>query len=344
LHVLTGMSARRYPTLRRRDFLGAALGGGAGLLLACQRDRSMAQPPARAPAPPERSAVAIVRPSAYPSYAAALDAALQLAGGLGFVRPGQRVLLKPAVNSGRPYPATTDPATVAVLARAVQAAGGEPFVADRTMYRRSTEAALRQTGIRDAASDARIPCLALDELPAAPLHHPLATSWRDATIRVYRAVSDADHVIDLCTPRTHFLGDFTMAMKNLVGVVYGDQRSAMHRGPLLRARLAEISLVVRPALVVMDGRQGFADGGPDTGALVRPDFIAVGTDPVAIDAVGLAFLRREGAGDRIAGASIWTLPTMARAVELGLGAPSADRIDLVGAPDALAAELRRQMG
>jgi len=329
--------------LTRRDFLGATLIGGAGLLVACDRDRPMARAQVRVPSPPGRSTVAIVRPSAYASHAQALEAALALAGGMGFVRPGERVLLKPAVNSGRPYPATTDPATVAVIARAVQAAGGEPFIAERTMYRRSTEAVLRQTGIRDAAVDARIACLALDDLPVARLHHPLATSWRDSTIGVYRAVTEADHVISLCTPRTHFLGDFTMAMKNLVGVVDGNQRSAMHRGSLLRDRLAEISLVVRPALVVMDGRQGFADGGPDSGALVRPDFIAVGTDPVAIDAVGLAFLRREGASERIAGASIWTLPMLAHAVELGLGAPSADRIDLVGLPAPLASELRREM-
>jgi uncharacterized protein (DUF362 family) len=93
----------------------------------------------------------------------------------------------------------------------------------------------------------------------------------------------------------------------------------------------------------MDGRQGFSDGGPDTGALVHPDFIAVGVDPVAIDAVGLAFLRREGPGERIAVASIWELPQLARAVELGLGATSPGDITLAGASDELAAELRREM-
>jgi uncharacterized protein (DUF362 family) len=330
-------------TLSRRELLGAALVGGTGLMLrGCRREHPVAGD-ARPTAPPERSAVAIVRPSAYPSYAEAVAAALALAGGLGFVRPGQRVLLKPAVNSGRPYPATTDAETIAVLARAIQAAGGEPFIAERTMYRRSTATALRETGIRDAAADARIPCLALDDHPVAALHHPLATSWRESTIRVYRAVTEADHVVNLCTPRTHFLGDFTMALKNLVGVVDGEQRWAMHRGEQLRARLAEISLVVRPALVLMDGREGFADGGPDSGDLVRPDFLAVGTDPVAIDAVGLAFLRREGAGARIARGSIWELPTLARAAELGIGVASGERIDLVGAPPSLAAQLRRQM-
>ena len=175
--------------LTRRDFLGATLIGGAGLLVACDRDRPMARAQVRVPPPPGRSTVAIVRPSAYASHAQALEAALALAGGMGFVRPGERVLLKPAVNSGRPYPATTDPATVAVIARAVQAAGGEPFIAERTMYRRSTEAVLRQTGIRDAAAHARIACLALDDLPVERLHHALAASWRDSTIGVLTTAS-----------------------------------------------------------------------------------------------------------------------------------------------------------
>jgi uncharacterized protein (DUF362 family) len=134
-----------------------------------------------------------------------------------------------------------------------------------------------------------------------------------------------------------------MSMKNLVGVVAGSARLGMHLGPGLEERVAELSLLVRPALVVLDGRLGFAAGGPDEGDLCRPGFLAAGADPLAVDAVGLAHLRLAGAAGAIGQGSIWTLPVMRRAAELGVGAAGADRIRLVG-PDADAeARLRREL-
>jgi uncharacterized protein (DUF362 family) len=340
--------ARR--ALGRRAFLAATLAGAASAASgACSGAGCAAREGARlhalpdAPRPPATSTVAVVRPSASPSLRSALEDAIRLAGGLGFIRPGDSVLLKPAVNSGKPYPATTDPEVVHVVARLVLDAGGVPFVADRTMFLRSTRAALERTGIRDAARGLGIPCVALEDSEVAWIRHPLATHWPDRTIRIYRPVLAADHVIGLCTPRTHVRGAFTMAMKNAVGVVDGAARLRMHLGPGLQARLAEISLVANPSLVVLDGRAGFADGGPDEGDRCQPDFIAASTDPLALDAVGLAFLRLAGTNDAIGRGSLWRIPMMRRAAEIGVGAASVDRIVLAGAGGADAARLRREM-
>jgi uncharacterized protein (DUF362 family) len=337
--------------LGRRSFLAGALGaasaaalyatsGGARTTPAGARSHALPD----SPSPPAKSTVAVVRPSASPSLRAAVEEAIRLAGGLGFIRPGDSVLLKPAVNSGNAYPATTDPEVVQIVARLVLEAGGAPFVADRTMFLHSTRAAFERTGILDAARSLEIPCLALEDADVAWVRHPLAVNWPDRTLRVYRPVLAADHIIGLCTPRTHSRGDFTMAMKNAVGIVDGAARVRMHLGPGLRARLAEISLVARPSLVLLDGRAGFSDGGPDQGDRCRPDVIAASTDPLALDAVGLALLRIAGTNDRIGRGSIWDLPMMRRAAEIGVGAASGERIRLAGASDADAARLRRELG
>ena len=295
------------------------------------------------PRSPSESTVAVVHPDAFPDLRAAVQQALQLSGGLGFIRPGQSVLLKPAVNSGNPYPATTDPEVVYILAKLVREAGGRPFVADRTMFLRSTRAAFEKTRILDAAGAAGVPCLPLDDAEVVALHHPLASHWSDAIVLIYRPASEADHVINLCTLRTHRLGGFTMAMKNWVGVVAGSARPGMHLGSGFRERLAEISLVVRPSLVLLDGRQGFADRGPGEGELCRPGFIAASSDPLAIDAVGLAHLRLAGTNEVIGRGSIWRIPMMRRAAEIGIGVGAGDRIKLVGlAPDAVT-RLRAEM-
>ncbi|MGZ6123952.1 MAG: DUF362 domain-containing protein [Myxococcales bacterium] len=249
---------------------------------------------------------------------------------MGFVHPGDRVLLKPAVNSGNRYPATVDPEAVLAVAEIVQEAGGRPFVADRTMFLRSTTAAFAKTGILDACAQAKIPCFALDDAEVLAVRHPLASNWPDSTLHIFRAALEADHIVNLCTPRTHRLGDVTMALKNNVGLVAGGKRARMHVGPGFKDRLAEISLVVRPALIVMDGRQGFADGGPDSGALVHPGFVAAGADPVAIDAVGIAWLRIAGTNDALSRGSIWNIPLLRRAVAIGAGVSDPQRIRLVG--------------
>jgi len=289
------------------------------------------------------SRVALLRSIDFPSHREAVRAVIDLAGGLGFVRPGQTVLLKPAVNSSNAYPATTDPETIWAVAELVKEAGGEPFVADRTMFLRSTEESFRETGISDAAAQAQIPCRPLDDDEAISVQHPLAENWGGNSIRIYAPVLAADHIINLCTPRTHVLGDFTMAMKNNVGVVNTRSRLSMHIPWGLKERLAEIPLVVRASLIVMDGRQGFADKGPDSGPLVNTGFMAAGTDPVAIDAVGLAELRLQGANETISEQSIWNLSMMKRAAEIGLGAASGADITLAGVDAAAEAALRTQM-
>jgi uncharacterized protein (DUF362 family) len=334
--------------LGRRRFLKTALGGAA----LAAAGGACAPPPAGArkhviadaPRPPAESTVAVVRSGAFATLREAVAEAIRLAGGLGFIRPGDRVLLKPAVNSGRPYPATTDPEVVSVVARLVQDAGGRPFVADRTMFLRSTQAAFEKTRILDAARGAGIPCLALDDGASVSLAHPLASHWPDRTVRLYRAAADADHVVNLCTPRTHERAGFTMAMKNCVGVVAGSARPGMHLGSGFRERLAEISAVFRPSLALLDGRLGFADGGPDEGALVRPGLLAAASDPLALDAVGLACLRLEGTNDAIGRGSIWQLPIMRRAAEIGVGVGDAGRIRMVGLPPGLEARLRGELG
>jgi len=340
--------------VNRRRFLRLSMLGAPALTLSSHvlggcTDRSEDDVPAdkhRLPDRPRRSGksrVAVLRSAELSGHREAIKAVISLAGGLDFIRPGQTVLLKPAVNSRNPYPATTDPETVWVVAEMVKEAGGRPFVADRTMFLRSTEEAFRKTGIRDAAAQARIPCRPLDDDEVISVRHPLAENWDGNSIPIYTSVLAADHIINLCTPRTHMMGDFTMAMKNNVGIVYNRSRLSMHIPWGLRERLAEIPLVVHASLIVMDGRRGFGDRGPDSGPLVDTGFMAAGADPVAIDAVGLAHLRLAGANETISGQSIWNLPMMKRAAEIGLGAAGGGDIELVGVDSPGGAALREQM-
>jgi uncharacterized protein (DUF362 family) len=82
-------------------------------------------------------------------------------------------------------------------------------------------------------------------------------------------------------------------------------------------------------MIVLDGLEGFTDGGPESGTLVKPQVMVLGADRVAVDAVGVAILRMHGGNATISRGRIFEQEQIARAARLGLGVRGPDEIDLV---------------
>ena len=149
--------------------------------------------------------------------------------------------------------------------------------------------------------------------------------------------SRADQVVQTCCLKTHrFGGNFTMSLKNSVGIVAKrvpginyDFMGELHSSPHQRLMIAEINKFYRTDLVVMDATDGFSTGGPDKGKLIHPKVIIAGTDRIAIDAVGVALLRSYGTLHDVMQGRIFDQEQIARAAELGIGVTSAAEIRLV---------------
>jgi uncharacterized protein (DUF362 family) len=103
----------------------------------------------------------------------------------------------------------------------------------------------------------------------------------------------------------------------------------LHNSPYQRHMIAEVNTVYTPALIVVDGVESFLNGGPDQGKKAQTDVILAGTDPVAVDAVGVAILRLFGTTDEVSAGKIFDQEQIYRAVELGLGASGPDMIQLL---------------
>ena len=103
----------------------------------------------------------------------------------------------------------------------------------------------------------------------------------------------------------------------------------LHNSPYQRLMIAEANLAYTPALIVLDGVEAFIDNGPDMGTKVWGDVILAGTDRIAVDAVGLAMLRFLGYQGVAANGSIFEQEQIARAVELGLGIDSPEKIRFI---------------
>jgi len=221
----------------------------------------------------------------------ALTAVLEPLGGIGaFVRPGQRVLLKPNVLMPvRPERAiTTHPAVIEAVAELVQGAGGEVVIFDSGPV---------PTGlvVRRAYRDAGI--LEVAERTGATLHDDIAAVQVSAPesvllkrLDLVKLCWEVDVVISLPKLKTHNLTTITGAVKNLFGLVPGMTKTAYHAKlpdvDKFCDMLLDVAAYVRPALTVMDGVVGLEGDGPSTGGSPRQiGALLAGSDVVAMDAV-----------------------------------------------------------
>lgn len=251
---------------------------------------------------------------------------------------GKRVVIKPNLNSADPFPASTHMDTLGLLVRHFQAAGArEITVADRSGMG-DTRRVMAQKGVLALAGELDFRTVVLEDTPMEGWAEELLTGshWSRGVLFA-RLFQEADLIVQTCCLKTHrYGGHFTLSLKNSVGMVakYSprDKHNYMgelHGSPSQRTMIAEINQLYRPALIVMDGLEGFTDGGPESGTLVKPQVMVLGADRVAVDAVGVAILRMHGGNATISRGRVFEQEQIARAVQLGLGAQGPEQIDLV---------------
>ena len=289
-------------TFKRREFL--KLLGCAPLLCALPLNQGCK------PRPNTTSSVSLVKNA---DGAAAIARAVDLAGGFGFLSPGDSVLIKIALNSPNPFPATTSPFMVSRIVSLLKEHGaGEVFVGDQSPTWQDTRQCLEQTGIHQAILDAGAVPVIFQEGDLIHVQPDSAAHWQRG-FSVPALFDQVDHIIVLPTLRTHSMAGFTMGMKIFVGALPQDDRNAMHGSLHFHKAIAEISLCTdKIRLSVLDARQGFNTGGPDSGNLITPGIVMASTDLVAADTVGLALLRASGA----VGTTVWNHPIIRRGVEV----------------------------
>jgi len=251
---------------------------------------------------------------------------------------GKRVVVKPNFNSADEFPASTHMDTLGALVGQFQAGGaGEIVVADRSGMG-NTRSVMERKGVFSEAGRLGFRAVVLDETPAEGwAEESLSGGHWSRGVLFPRLFQEADLVVQTCCLKTHrYGGHFTLSLKNSVGMVakYSPRDNYNYMGELhgssfQRQMIAEINQLYRPAMIVLDGLEGFTDGGPESGTLVKPQVMLLGTDRVAIDAVGVAVLRLHGGNATISRRRVFDQEQIARAVRLGLGASGPDQVDIV---------------
>jgi uncharacterized protein (DUF362 family) len=253
--------------------------------------------------------------------------AFELIDGLDFLSPGDSVLLKLALNSSNPFPATTSPFIVAELVKLLKERGaGDILVGDKSPTWQDTINCLQETGIYDAAVDAGEQIIVFEDKDMVPVMPEKAVHWPQG-FSIPKIFTEIDHVIVLPTLRTHQMAGFTMGIKIFVGVLPQDERFAMHKSLAFFESIAEIALGTdKVRLSILDARQGFNSEGPDSGNLINPGIVIASKDLVAADAVGLALLKSEGA--QVLN-TVWQHPTIKQGIAVHSPGLSSETLKLL---------------
>lgn len=249
---------------------------------------------------------------------------------------GKKIVIKPNFNSNDPFPATTHLDTIKTVIKALKTVSPESITIVERSGMGNTEKVLTNRGVYTFADKEKIAVVNLDNLKKEDwvIKGKKGTHWRKG-FPVPKVVLEADYVINLPCLKTHrFGGDFTMSLKNNVGLVakwHGayNYMWELHGSPNQRLMIAEINKYIPSNLIILDGIKGFSTQGPEKGKIIKPGIIMLATDPIAIDAVGVAILRMYGTTEKVSSGRIFDQEQIKRAAELDLGVKSVNDIELV---------------
>lgn len=252
---------------------------------------------------------------------------------------GKDVLLKPNFNTADPTPGSTHNQTLMELVEQLWGMGARSITLGERSYPPTREV-MEAKGVLPLLEKAGVKVKDFDRLEERDwvLLRPKDTHWSEG-FRIARPILEAECLVSTCCLKTHqYGGAFTMSLKLHVGVVptsrhgYNYMRE-LHSSPHQRKMIAEINAPFRPELIVLDGVDAFVDGGPATGKLVKGNVFLASTDRIAIDATAVAILKLLGSNQAVMRPRIFEQEQIARAAELGLGAPSAASIEVIAADE-----------
>jgi|GEM_PF-159760 len=240
----------------------------------------------------------------------AVKDAAQAATDFAWLSEGDTVLIKPALNSGNPYPATTSPIGVKAMVQLLKEKGADRVIVSdmagiehvkltEDKLKGSTRALMQDSGLAQAALEA-----------GAELHFPEESGWKaffkdypvDDTnwkqgIMMPKIIQEVDHIILMPRCSRHLLLGNSLGMKNAVGYWRTDSRLEYHKNAsTIQEKTADANTVKclrdKQRLVLTTATQILTTLGPDDGFIANPDpgLVIASESIVAHDMVSLAWL------------------------------------------------------
>ena len=245
-----------------------------------------------------------------PDRAKTVAKAIDLLGGIGrFVEKGQTVAIKPNVAFASPAMlcATANPELVAEVVKLCYIAGAKHVIVTDNPIN-DPASCFSLSGIGKAASRA-----------GAKVILPKDNLFRHTTLENGKLIRNwpvffgpfakVDRLIGISPVKHHQRSGASMTMKNFYGLL-GGRRNVFHQD--INTIIAELAMMVKPSLVILDGTDVMMTNGPTGGSLSdlkRKNTLIASTDMVAADSFGCSLLDLKPSD----------LPYLAKAQKAGAG-------------------------
>lgn len=240
----------------------------------------------------------------------AIQNAATAATDFSWLTQGDSVFIKPAMNSGKMYPATTDPLAIIALIRLLKEKGARRIVLgdlagikDVRFYKDflhgSTRSIMEQTGIAQATLQERGEVVCFEEAgwdgfyPETPLK---GTHWKNP-LMVPSLLKDMDHIVLLPRCARHLMAGATLGMKATVGYLRTDTKMELHRDAnTFHEKIAEANtiplLLKKQRLVLTVADKVLSTFGPNDGYATAPNpgLVIASESLLAHDMVSLGWL------------------------------------------------------
>ncbi len=227
--------------------------------------------------------------------AAATRAAVEMLGGMQrFVKPGNRVVIKPNMSFARPPEAgtNTSPEVVRELAIMCQEAGAASILIPDNMLHMEN-ACLERSGIRDA-------CAVVDKNMVRAISSPhlfketiIPQAEDIPRTDVMKAVLKSDVLIAAPTAKSHSSAGVSLSMKGMMGLIY--DRGVFHGRYDLDTAIVDLCTVLKSDLAVIDASRVLSTGGPQgPGKVIRENTVIASADMVAADATAVSMFEWYG--------------------------------------------------
>jgi uncharacterized protein (DUF362 family) len=301
--------------MKRRDFLKVA--AGVSVLAVCPSSKSLgaSQIPMKGKkltlgSPAKVYLSGIKKGAEEKQIKLAVRSSAEAATDFSWLSKGDSVFIKPVVNSGNPYPATTSPIAIAAMVELLREKGaGRVIVGDMsgvqsvrftpTSLSGSSRKLMESSGMARVVQAAGAELYFFEESGWHSFYEdvPTASTYWKRPLMMPNILKDVQHIVLMPRCARHVLAGSTLGMKAAVGYWRHDTRLEYHRDAAsLQEKTAEANtvetLLTKQRLVLSAADKILTVFGPDDGYVFEPGngLVIASQSVVAHDMVSLAWL------------------------------------------------------
>ena len=248
--------------------------------------------------------------------------AVGLLGGMrAFVKPGQRVMLKPNCTgplSSEDGAVTSNEVLESVIILAKEAGAAQVDILEGSgAIHLGTMRIIQTLGVDALAKRLDVGLFDANETGFETVRNPAFRMLEE--IELSKKVWEYDVIINIPVMKTHPLTEITVAYKNMNGLLSPKDKRRFHDYNMRKA-IVDLTTALPPYLTIVDGLTAMEGLGPLEGTPVKMDLIMAGGSPAAVDATAA----------RIMGFSAEKLEYLREAQRAGHGSICEEDIEILG--------------